>query len=369
MAPVATRPLITHTLDWLVESGISTASVCANGNTRPLCRCLGDGAKLGLRIEYYEDVMPRGPAGCLRDAAQDSPADLFVVAYGTVLPYIDLDEVIREHVRSDAVLTLVATSSSESSDRAALQPAGIYVFSRSALEHIPAIGYQDIKETLLPALYARGERVHVHLVTNEDILRVTDADSYLRADHSAVRRFCRRAARRREGGPRAEAWVHPSAHLAPSAEIIGPVIIEADCHVGEGAMIIGPASIGEGCLIAAGAVVTRSTLWSGCSIGERATVDRCIVADGGQIAAGAELHDRVWLATGEKRPSFLALLATRFGRRSRKPAWTIELASPAGAAGAAGDRRESPDAGAIAGGEAIVAPHGNRARRKRLAVR
>ena len=61
--------------------------------------------------------------------------------------------VLRAHERMGMAATVVA--SAETDDRHAMSPSGVYVLDRSILEHIPAAGYQDIKEVLLPQLHKR----------------------------------------------------------------------------------------------------------------------------------------------------------------------------------------------------------------------
>ena len=149
LIPVAGRPLIHHTLSWLRHAGILSASICANSDTSVLRRCLGNGHALSLSLDYYEDVMPRGPAGCARDSVIYNDCSTFVVMDATIVPRIDLLRLVEAHQESKAALTVVVTSSHSDGVRscALLAPAGIYVFSPPALESIPADGYQDIRST------------------------------------------------------------------------------------------------------------------------------------------------------------------------------------------------------------------------------
>ncbi len=110
LVPIASRPLICHTLDWLRSARIQSASVCANSDTVLLRRRLRDGASLGVALDYHEDVMPRGPAGCARDVAAGSDADTFLVVEGSVLPRLDLADLLSTHVSSEAVLTVVVAA-------------------------------------------------------------------------------------------------------------------------------------------------------------------------------------------------------------------------------------------------------------------
>ena len=126
LVPIAARPLVCHALEWLRGQGIPAASLCANSDTQGLRGYLGSGSGLGLALEYYEDVMPRGPAGCVRDAGAGRQAKWLVVVYGTIVPQIALADVLRAHEASRALLTIVAAQGGpgRSCDGKALEPAG-----------------------------------------------------------------------------------------------------------------------------------------------------------------------------------------------------------------------------------------------------
>ena len=90
LLPVGGQPLLTHALDWIRSAGIRAATICGNSDTGRIRSCLGDGNVWGVDLDYSEDVMPRGPAGCVRDAAMDSDAAEVVVVDGTIVPRVDL---------------------------------------------------------------------------------------------------------------------------------------------------------------------------------------------------------------------------------------------------------------------------------------
>jgi NDP-sugar pyrophosphorylase family protein len=120
-------------------------------------------ADLPMDIDFYEDSMPRGAAGCVRDASVNSDADVFVVTDGTSIPSVNLDGLLETHEICGAALTVVVHHDpSAACVEPGLNPGGIYVFSRRIFDSIPDRGFQDIKETLIPRLHAQGESVVTH---------------------------------------------------------------------------------------------------------------------------------------------------------------------------------------------------------------
>ncbi|HET7696803.1 MAG TPA: NDP-sugar synthase [Vicinamibacterales bacterium] len=295
--PVAQLPLMAHPLRWLRAAGASRVTICANGGATQLREHLDPVQHLLPALTFHEDPSPRGAAGSARDAALASDADLFVVADATTIPDVSLLRVLLEHQESRAALTVIVQPSNAARGTSlvptglygsGLVPTGLYIFSRRAFEYVPAAGYQDIKESLIPRLYAAGELV----VTSEaesHCPRVLDARTYLAVSHRAIARSTQQldplGAPPLDGMPS----IHPSAHVSPSALLVGPVLVGRGAEIHDDAVIVGPASIGAHSVVGRGALISRSVVWDHCTIGETAAVDRSVLASGVSVAAGASL--------------------------------------------------------------------------------
>ena len=104
LLPIASRPLLTRVAEWLGEAGVKEACVCGNSDTPLLRGCLRGGENVGLKLRYYEDEMPRGPAGCVHDAAMLCSEELLVVVEGTIVPRVDLSAVLRSMLKANLCL-------------------------------------------------------------------------------------------------------------------------------------------------------------------------------------------------------------------------------------------------------------------------
>ncbi len=225
LLPVVNTPLICYPLNWLRYAGITNATICANSESRLVRICLCDGSALGMKLDYYEDLIPRGPAGCVRDAGDHSDAELFVVSNGTSIPQIDLKRLLDTHISSGAAATVVLTRDLENGNMVEdrLIPTDIYVFGRHVLNYIPETGYQDIKEVLIPHLYDRGELVAAY-VSKDPCLHVRDAGSYLVANKWILQQITHQPSSLSEYRQADQSCVHCSARLARGTNLIGPVV-------------------------------------------------------------------------------------------------------------------------------------------------
>ena len=298
--PVAQLPLMAHPLRWLRAGGASRVTICANGLAPQLREHLEPIGHLLPALTFHEDQSPRGAAGSARDAALASDADLFVVADATTIPDVSLLRVLAEHQETRAALTIIVQPSS--GDRGhSLVPTGLYVFSRRAFEYVPAAGYQDIKESLIPRLYAAGELV----VTSEaesHCPQVLDAKTYLAVSHRTIARSAAPAGIPGDLLFEAAPTIDPSARVSPTALLVGPVLVGPGVEIHDEAVIVGPASIGADTIVERGALVSRSVLWNGCTIGADAQVDRSVLSNDVHVPAESHLVGAIRVAVRPAAP-------------------------------------------------------------------
>jgi mannose-1-phosphate guanylyltransferase len=304
MLPVAQTPIISYPLHWLRSGGVREAVVCANSATEPVRRYLGDGSRMGMDLKYFEDHIPRGPAGCARDATTLSSADLFVIVEGALIPSLDLAALLNSHARSGASVTVVAEMERRKNTQTTHQPplsGGIYVFNRSVLTDIPDHGYQDIKEGLLAVLYAKRERV-LSFEMQGLTPRVLDYATYAGVSRWLITRSLQSSAFLSHYVRIGDRLQHPTAIVDESSRFIGPVLVGPGARVGAGALIVGPTTIGAGSDIGAGTLVSRSLIWEKVVVGAGAALDCCLLADQTVVRPNKRLYATVEIRDGNREP-------------------------------------------------------------------
>jgi NDP-sugar pyrophosphorylase family protein len=283
--PVGNRPLASYAARWLHQGGVRDVIVCANRETRIVGSLLREHVPADLNLRISEDLVPRGPAGCVRDAVTGNGGPVVVVD-GTSVPLVDLGELLARHRESRATLTVVVRMQPGDGPEGRHEPCGIYVFERRALDHVLPRGFCDIKEGLIPRLHRAGERTLAFPV-REASPRVVDGPSYLTLNEWMVERL---ADAPPPGYVRTSGLIaHETARIAPDAVCLGPVLVGPGAQVMARATLVGPASIGGRSTVGAGALVSRSAVWNRCVVGMEAVADRCILADDSTIAARAHV--------------------------------------------------------------------------------
>jgi len=276
LVPVVQRPLLSYAVNWLFEGGVANVTVCTNRQSRSVRSALEQSRSILAPVSFVEDSTPRGAGGSVRDAAAVTDADTFIVVDGASIPTLDLTRLIQSHWRSGAVATVVADVD-ESDAAGSSVPTGVYLFERDVLACVPARGFYDIKENMLPALYRAGARVSLY-TSAEACPRVLGPASYLAANQWMVERTC--AAEPPQEFTRLDgAFIHDDAEVASDAILVGPVVVGAGAQVKSGAVVVGPSSLGRDVIIEERAMVSRSAVWRRSVVAQGASVDGCILLD------------------------------------------------------------------------------------------
>jgi NDP-sugar pyrophosphorylase family protein len=293
LIPIAHRPLLSYALSWLRGASVDNVIVCGNRDTRAVEPELMNRLSKELNFSYLEDPMPRGAAGCVRDAGLSCESDTLVVTDGAAIPTVDLDRLLENHQQSGAVATVVVYSEARRGGHPSRHtPAGVYVFDRAVIESIPRKGFCDIKEHLIPRLVRAGERVMTY-DGGGAIPRVLNEETYLAVNDFVIERLAS-GDNEREGYQRkGEALIHSEASVAEDAILVGPLLVGPGATISSRAVLIGPTSLGCDATIGPGALVSRSAVWRRSTIQADAAIDRTIVADDVVIERGRHEHRMV----------------------------------------------------------------------------
>lgn len=193
MLKVGARPLLETILRSYVDQGFRRFYLAVNYKAEIIEKHFGDGAELGVEIQYLRETKRMGTAGALSLLPQSPTAPLFV-ANGDLLAKLDYVEMLEGHIGSDALATMAVREYEfqipygvvqeadgtirgieEKPVHRSLVSAGIYVLDPAVLELIPADTYLDMP-TLFGAIIERKMRTRCHRVSGYwmDVGRMAD---------------------------------------------------------------------------------------------------------------------------------------------------------------------------------------------------
>ncbi len=292
--PVLDRPCLSYLISSLADAGITEVILACGYRSDQLAEAIGDGSDLGIDIRYSYEDEPLGTGGAIKLIA-DRLDDVFVAANGDVFADISLRGQIAAHLETGAAATVALTEVGNPCEfgivgldddgrigRFKEKPrpeeafsnlinAGIYVFDRGILDHVPAGVFHDLSRDLFPLLLGRGDRLQGYVLdgTWRDVGRPSDL-LLANLDMAAKRRT-------------------PPNGGTEGSQVAGPF------HLGDGASLTD--STADRAVVMAGSQVrsssvTRSVIMRGCAV-EGARIEDSIVGDGCTVLPGAVLCNRV----------------------------------------------------------------------------
>jgi mannose-1-phosphate guanylyltransferase len=311
MLPTAGVPFLSHLLSRIRAAGITHVVLGTSYRAEVFEQYFGDGAALGLDLEYVVEDEPLDTGGAIRNVYDRLRAEHAVIFNGDILSGADLGALVQAHRDHSADVTLHLQRVDDPSrfgsvptdaagrvtaflEKTPNPPtdqinAGCYVFRRSVVEAIPAGRRVSVERETFPGLLAAGAHVH-GFVDASYWLDVGTPEAFVRGSADLVRGVAPTSAL---PGPTGEALILDGAKVGGT--------VNGGSTIGAGAVVVAGASVRGSVLfddvsVAEDAVVEDSVLGVGARVGRGAVLRGVVLGDGAAVGAGCELLPgaRVW---------------------------------------------------------------------------
>jgi mannose-1-phosphate guanylyltransferase len=263
--PVAGQPLISRILGWLQRAGVSRVVLNLHHRPETITRIVGDGSPLGVTVRYSWEPEILGSAGGPARAIPLLESDRFLIVNGDTLTNVDVQALVRQHVDTNALVTMAVVDADPRYNAVIANDAGI-VQRFGTLEPWNAgttafhfIGVQVVNASVFAGVDPAAKSETVHGIYPPLIARRTGS---IRIFHTRERFFD-------IGSPRD--YLETARHFAASEEV--------------------PLDRGRDTSIGAGAHLADTILWDRVTVGAGAHLSRCVVADEVVVPAGARYDD------------------------------------------------------------------------------
>ncbi len=314
MLPVAGVPLLEHLLARAREAGVDHAVVASSYKASAFEEYFGTGARVGLELSYVTEEEPLGTGGGIRNVAgrlRSGPADPVLVFNTDIIGGHDIRAQLDVHRSSGAAVTLHlvrvddprafgcvptdpdgrVTGFHEKSPEPVTDQinAGCYVFTRAAIDAIPAGRPVSVERETFPQLLASGATVMGYVDTSYWLDLGTPA-AFVTGSRDLV---TGRAPSPALPGAAGERLVLPGARV--HGEVLGGSTVGAGAVVEAGAVVDGSVLL-DGARVEEGARVVRSVVGAHAVVGEGTVLEDAVLGDRARVGARCELLGgaRVW---------------------------------------------------------------------------
>jgi NDP-sugar pyrophosphorylase family protein len=283
--PVAAEVLARRILRWLATGGVTDAVLNLHHLPHTLTTAIGDGADLGMRVRYSWEVPVLGSAGGPKRAVPLLGQSPFLIVNGDTLTDLNVRDVIDDHVRSGALVTMAVIPNNEPD-----KYGGIVVDERGSVSGFVRRGSSQ------PSFHFIG-------------VQVAAADAFasvpVKTPYESVGALYPALIAATPGAIRAFRTTAEFLDIGTPADYLRTALLVADRERGSNA--------GLRAQIADNVRIERSVLWDDVIVETGAYLKACIVTDGARVPADTSWHGvtlRVAdgeLAPGERRIGDLAI--------------------------------------------------------------
>ncbi len=312
MLPVAGFPTTEHQIARAREAGVQRIVLGTSYRAEVFEDYFGHGEKFGIQLEYAVEDEPLGTGGAIRNAAEKltcGPDDPVIIFNGDVLTGLNIEALVQQWRDTNADVALYLTRVEDprafglvptDGDGRVLEfrekpktpeeivtdqiNAGCYVFRRSVIDQIPVGRPVSVERETFPSLLENGAHV-IGVVDDGYWLDLGTPLAFAQGSTDVVRGH---APSPLLHGNTGESFIHPTAKVSESANVINGTfvgagaIIEANAHV-DGSVVFAHA------VIKADAFIKRSIIGEDAVVGSATHLDETVVADRAHIGAHNEL--------------------------------------------------------------------------------
>jgi NDP-sugar pyrophosphorylase family protein len=274
----------------------------------------------GIDLSFHIEEQLSGDAGGVRACQSFLKNSTFIVLSGDLLTDADLSHIVSEHKSKGAIASIAIRpvqdvtrfgvavlkengfiSGFQEKPKANealsnLISTGIYVLEPEVFNYIPKTGEYGFGRQLFPELVKLG--LPVLGVKIEDYWSdVGTIEQYRLSNFDALTGKVKvKLAGRKSGDSKYPLLLSTGARIEDNESVKGALMLGVNSVVEKGAKIKGTVVVGDNCLIASGAEVTDSVIWDNVQIGNKASVERSVIATGYVVAPNAKLADAAMVA-------------------------------------------------------------------------
>jgi NDP-sugar pyrophosphorylase family protein len=265
--PIAGQPLVNRIIGWLARHDVRQVVVNLHHLPHTITRYVGDGSSLGVHIRYSWEPSILGSAGGPRKALPLLPDEGFFIVNGDTIAEVDLEALAKSHRDSGALVTMAVVGNKELAGRYG----GVVTDSRGLVH-----GFVPKGPTAVGYHFVGVQMVHPSVFMNLTLDEPTET----------TRGIYRQLMAERPGSIRAFLTHADFCDVGTPADYLNAALTFARI---EG---LRAPQIGAGSRVDGTAQVVDSVIWDNVNVGADARLERCVVADGVTIPAGARFRNQ-----------------------------------------------------------------------------
>jgi len=202
LIPVANKPIIGRTIDYLKGHGVKKLVVNAHHHYQQIVDYLDGGKAFGLMIDVRVEPEILGTGGGIKNTADFWDDEPFIVINSDILTNINLEHAYAYHRKSGSLITLILhdcepfnqidvdsngniTHISQKIGKGRLAFTGIHIMEPEILSHIPDGRFSDIIDCYLKLIQS-GRSIRAYMSEGHYWRDIGSVNSYIKANRDLL---------------------------------------------------------------------------------------------------------------------------------------------------------------------------------------
>jgi UDP-N-acetylglucosamine diphosphorylase / glucose-1-phosphate thymidylyltransferase / UDP-N-acetylgalactosamine diphosphorylase / glucosamine-1-phosphate N-acetyltransferase / galactosamine-1-phosphate N-acetyltransferase len=314
LLPIAGKPIISYILQALANNSITEILMVVGFKGDQIESALGDGAHLGVHIEYLNQPRWTGTASALEVAHTAVGDEPFLAIYGDLwVSSAAIEAVVEKAAASSKVMGVVRVENpsefgvvtlrgerlaavrekpSKSRQTESWVNSGVYILDQevfAAVEKTPKSKRAEYELTSsLQHLLDDGKEVMSAVIAREDWMDVGRPWDLLEANERVLAKLPHRVNGTVEQGAvlKGPIWLEESASIKSGSYVEGPAYIGKESRVGPNARIRPSTSIEDNVLVGTSCEVKNSLIMAGTRVPHLSYIGDSIIGENCNLAAG-----------------------------------------------------------------------------------
>lgn len=311
MVPLVHKPVMEYSIELLRKHGITDIAVTLQYLPDMIKGYFGDGSRYGVKLHYFEEALPLGTAGSIKNAEKflDEP---FIVISGDGLTDFDLTKGIAFHANKGGIGTIfmkqvenphefgiIKTNETDEIVQFLEKPSwdkvfsntvntGIYVLEPEILNYVEIGVPTDFSKDLFPLL-VKEKRALFGYNAEGYWSDVGSLSSYRKTQFDMLKKqvnVCLSGREITEG-----VWVGENVVIEDGVTLKAPISI-GDCSViRSGAVVDDHCIVGKHTVLSTNCTLKQSILWNDIYVGDGSELMGTTICKGTKLEHSASLHE------------------------------------------------------------------------------
>ncbi|MBP2031422.1 mannose-1-phosphate guanylyltransferase [Clostridium algifaecis] len=315
MVPIMGKPLLERTILKLKKCGVNEIVISTCYKSDFIKAYIGNGEKLGLKVNYISEDIPLGTGGAIKNAEKFFN-DTFIILNSDIVCNVPYDKFINYHKNKHAAVSIAMTEVADPSQYGVIEfdknnyitafkekpkkgesnsrwiNAGIYVFEPGVLDEIPKNEVVSIEKQTYPLLLNKGYKMSAYKYSDY-WLDIGTIKKYMKAHADIFLSNYKKILKSNNKFDINDLIIKDeNINISSNTKITGPVFIGKNVNIHNNCTIGPYTVIGDNSNIYENCNISKSILWNNVLVNKNASLQNTVLTSNYKVKPYCSIENK-----------------------------------------------------------------------------